>query len=198
MAGAGLSTNQVPGYTYYATAVLKPASMHFSMNGLLSTYSQTAIARISTTPLIWGGHYKQNLSGLSLTNPAMQCNVVPTSPGVITPCRFNPSGHPQGAAVPATGDGYFPTPFVAAPVASYTGGQIYVRGDTSAKFARVGANGATGINSQSDPFSAYTAQGAPSATHRCRISPSAPRYMSFFRPDLEGDYNYGADVPCTN
>ncbi|MDI9638843.1 prepilin-type N-terminal cleavage/methylation domain-containing protein [Kamptonema cortianum] len=196
---SGLPVMQVQGYPYYSAPVMPPAPNHWSMNGLLSLYTQTAINQVSRLPLLWGGHYRQNLSGLNLTNPAMQCTVAPSGGNPAPPCRFNPGGHPQsGATGIDRGDGYFPNIWTGVPVAAFTGGQIYVAADSSAKFKRVGAPNTTAflINNYTEPFAGYDGGGRPNSAHRCRTTPTAPRYLSFFRPDTEYNYNFGNDVPC--
>ena len=86
LGGPGLPTTIVAGYDTpgYLTAVKKPAEMTFTMNGLLSTYSGTAISQVSKCPMIWQGHYKSNLKGLLLTNPALRCSA-PLAGGVALP-----------------------------------------------------------------------------------------------------------------
>jgi prepilin-type N-terminal cleavage/methylation domain-containing protein len=185
--GPGLPERQVAGYTYYSAPVRKPALNHWSMNGLLNTYPTTSVAQVSKNPLLWGGHYKQNLLGLNLTNPAMQC---PAGPGAVPACVFNPSGPPQTGVAGPSGDGWFPVPFNAVPAAAYQGGQIYVATDTSAKFRRIG-NPGQASNSYDDPFAQFNADGTPAAMHRCFASGSTFRYLSFFRPDSEYRYQFG-------
>jgi prepilin-type N-terminal cleavage/methylation domain-containing protein len=177
----GMPKLVVNGYEPYNSApVMKPAEINFSMNGLLSTWSATGVNQVSRTPMIWEGHYKQNLMGLSLTNPALQCPAVPVN-GSVAPCRFNPSGMPQTGAAGARGDGWFPTPFNAVAVQTYTGGSIYAFTDTSTKFRKI-PNG-TGMLNQDHMFNTIGATGLPTSANRCQSSATTPGYVTHMRPD---------------
>jgi prepilin-type N-terminal cleavage/methylation domain-containing protein len=174
----GMPMLKVPGYEPYNSApVMRPAEINFSMNGHLSLWSGTAVAQVSRTPMVWEGHYKQNLYGLSLTNPALICAI--GSPN----CRFNPSGMPSGQAAGPRGDGWFPSVWNVVPVQTYTGGTVYVYTDTSAKFKRI-PNG-TGMLSHDHMFNTIASNGVASAANRCQSSSTAPGYVTLFRPDNE-------------
>jgi prepilin-type N-terminal cleavage/methylation domain-containing protein len=174
----GMPALKVAGYEPYNSApVLKPAEINFAMNGHLNAYSATAVNQVSRTPLIWQGHYKQNLYGLSLTNPALRCGT-----GSAT-CRFNGGGMPSGQANTATGDGWFPAPFNTVSVQTYSGGSVYVYTDTSAKFQRI--PNTAGNRSHTHMFNTINANGTPVSANRCVSSVGMPGYVTLFRPDNE-------------
>jgi hypothetical protein len=178
LSAPGMPALKVTGYEPYNSApVLKPAEISFSMNGLLHTYSATAVAQVSRTPMIWQGHYKQNLYGLSLTNPALRCLAGAAN------CKFNPGGMPSGQANTATGDGWFPTPFNAVSVQTYSGGSVFVYTDTSAKFQKIPIG--AGNRSHTQPFNTVNTNGTPASANRCSSTAGAPGYVTLFRPDNE-------------
>lgn len=167
--------NKTEAYSTPPAWIKKPEVTSMTMNGLLSIYSQTAIAAPSRVPLLWPGSSKYNFNGGAWHNPNMYCTN--TTAAGATPCRFNPSGPPQsGSTLPGNGDGMW----------LYNAGwYIYSRGmpvayaDTSAKFVTFGSG-----PSLKSPFNVVSATGVPSSTYRCHTG-SGPNYLAWFRPDLD-------------
>lgn len=182
-----------------STTIIAPsraARINLSYNGILHSYSATAVAQPSQAPLFWQGFSRQNLVGLSFTTPILDC------PTANVPCRFNPGGGPQGGN-PAYGY----TPFVNTldprliNVGVYGKTNIYVATDTSAKVRNW-----TGLpkwpqhavlNVNTNPFSssspdAGSDDGSWYWMTDC-VTPGATKgtqtfYPGFFRPDSEFNY----------
>ncbi len=196
LGATGMPVTIVSGYTSpgYNTAVKKPAEMSFTMNGLLSTYSGTAVTEVSKTPLIWQGHYKSNLKGLLLSNPALRCSA-PMVGNEAPACRFNPNAEAQvgGSLGNASGDGYFLQPFNDVPVNCYGNNMVYVATDTSAKIMKLAIGTMQGSVGQ--PFHSISSTWRPQLINRCRIGGTGLYYTSFFRPD--STFNYPAGVAGT-
>ncbi len=175
--------------TYVAAyaAPLKPwKGVSFSMNGLLSSYSQSAINSVSNSPLIWPMLGKGVFQGVSIANPALRCDGT-------GPCQYNPGGPPQANAT--GGSAWF-----WADNASYTlgarntawlygNGTMIARADSSAKFIRIaGARDEVTWNNSApnytqDPFNRYNAAAAPLSILNCTAGTTS--YACYFKPDAE-------------
>ncbi len=172
--------------TPIASRIKAPHKASITMNGFLSSYSQTAINEISRIPLLWYGTGAQRVEGFAFANPRLGCNGPNTSA-----CVFNPSGLPTATSAfgatlgGATFSMALPTP---TPAAVHTGGTIYVASDTSARFVRLARPGSTGNLNFTDPYAAYDERGVGTSFYACATSASAPAYSCIFRPDF--DYNY--------
>ena len=166
---------------------------NFTMNGLLATYPVGAVSMPSRLTLLWQGEGKVNLWGYGDVKPALRCNAMTSAP-----CRFNPNGPPQeGAMMYSTprGDAVFPAHYQPADTAWVHGrGMVFVSVDTSARFVPQNPSGTeVPINSYREPTRLYDNRGAMIGFHRCRSTTDAPYYVSFFRPDTEFTYAFGAE-----
>jgi prepilin-type N-terminal cleavage/methylation domain-containing protein len=177
---------------------IRPAMMGMTFNGLLHTYSGTAIENPSIVPSIWTGTGNMKLKGRGSANPSLRCTVTTREP-----CVFNPGGaHQPSLAAGANhslffGYGNFYSGYK---VWAYTQGVLMARTDSSAKFYRVGTRIGTDPNTEfTDPFTDpyHLIQASPPATtlggswwyNTCSTgdavatSAAQPRYICFFRPD---------------
>jgi len=185
----------------YANPRKTPKTALTTMNGLLSTYSLSAVASPSRLPMLWAGVGSESAVGAVSINPGMQCDG-----DANAPCRFNPGGPPQAGSTCTTGcDTMFSPDDESNDTVWVIGkGMIFVRTDTSAKYQLMNPNGSmhVEVNGYNDPFWKYGFDEAPQRwdeRHRCVSSPGAPRYMSFMRPDTEYNYAFGNSTatPCT-
>lgn len=171
------------------------ANTNYTMNGLLSSYSQTAISAVAQLTMIWEGEFKMNVEGYGDVNPAMRCNSTVMPP---EPCIFDPNNKPQSGATTSSGrsdavwgaylDAY-DTVWV------YGKGLTFVYADGHAKFKVLNPAGAATANSYDDFAASYVPGTGTSVTiHRCRSTPTSPYYTSFFRPDSEFNYRFGTAV----
>jgi prepilin-type N-terminal cleavage/methylation domain-containing protein len=129
-----------------------PAQSNMTYNGLLHSWSATAIAAPSNLPLLWGGRGDGNADGASLSNPALYCPF-------NGPCLYNSGSTSQpGAGV----GGYMFTIYTT--MWEYSKGANMSFCDTSAKFRKLGATlapGATDYNT--DPYTNYNSVGNPAS-----------------------------------
>jgi prepilin-type N-terminal cleavage/methylation domain-containing protein len=189
--GAGLPKTRrtTAAYATAYTAPNKPwASVTFTMNGLLSSYSQSSINAVSNLPLLWGGNGKVALEGVNLANPALNCNGT-------GPCQFNPSGPPQAGATAGSAWFWVTNASYASPDRAsawqYGNGMMIARADTSAKFVKVGGarDEVTWNNSApnytQDPFNRYRQDAAPLSILNCSTPGATVSYACYFRPDAE-------------
>jgi len=170
------------------------ASTNFTMNGLLATLPMSSVAMPSRLTLLWQGEGRVNLHGYGDVKPALRCNAM-----TLAPCQFNPGGLPQVGAEMRSfnrGDAMFAAHHLAADTAWVLGrGMVFVAVDTSARYVPQNPGAAeTPVNSYREPARLYDGNGAMIGFHRCRTSPDAPYYVSFFRPDTEFDYPFGAEA----
>jgi prepilin-type N-terminal cleavage/methylation domain-containing protein len=217
MGGSGLNVYTGVALNYSSAPAGLPVTS-LSGNGLLNTWSATAIANPSMLPAFWFGNGKEAYRGYSYTQPYLRCTQTGSVASPAAPCIFNPTGRSQatGAAARSREDTYEFT-FIPAndTVQSIAGGNILVRADTSAKFQRMGANSnpetatrptsavmepgyvyTTGFNSDRG---ASTPAGYVWLPMRCVSSPGAPHYQSMFRPDSSFAYGFGTtgdNAPC--
>lgn len=186
------------GFSYVSAPGNLPVTS-LCMNGLLSNWSQTAVASPSTLPLFTFANGKEAYRGYAYTVPLLRCtrNTVQ--------CVFNPSGSADGQPARTREDVYEFT-FNASndTVQVFNGGNIVVRADTSAKFFRMGQNSqpqatATFTRAYNEPAFQYITGGRGGLTPagyvnlpmRCVTTVGAPAYMSMFRPDTQNTYQFG-------
>lgn len=183
----GAAVVSVAGDVYNGT----PALTSMTMNGLLHTWSATAIDSPSLVPLLWPGTGKANIRGRAWSNPALNCTAAPG-------CIFNPSGRPASDG----GEQY----------SGYDGGVFFrydgtiscwiygqrapmVRTDTSTKVMPIGIKVDPAYHQwpdvNTDPDAAVDGRGVPLSYWPCgpghtKNTPSYPAtglYPCYFRPD---------------
>ena len=186
------------------TAGVTPWEVGVTMNGLLNTYSGTAVGSVSSVPLFWTGTGNVKRYGRASHNPAMVCGSAWTGD-----CRFNPSGAPGDPATAAglvsasysfrgLGVGYRVWTFGDA---NSGGGIIVGRVDSSTKYQRVGIAQDPNVNlrADQDPFARVTDGGEGMGSgfsfyatndNQCgnltgTNTSGGYRYHCFFRPDRE-------------
>lgn len=145
-----------------------PTRVGLSFNGMLHRWSATAIEQPSRIPLFWAGRGRQNVIGLALSNPALNCT------GQGQGCMFNPSAAPGGAW------------FGMESIYVYGQGMHFVATDSSAKFRNLRTNPVGGPNSTdyyNNPFSTINAAGQPQGMWFCTITGATASYPCVFRPD---------------
>ncbi|MBX3115665.1 MAG: prepilin-type N-terminal cleavage/methylation domain-containing protein [Fimbriimonadaceae bacterium] len=191
MTETGLQSTQVIAGDTYGTKV---GTSGLVMNGLLSTYSGTAIEAISTVPAFWTGMGSWQYKGRAFSNPSLRCDAT-----VGADCRFNPGGTAQAGSTVASGGNQsaFFSMGTAWKVWTYgsdskTGGAIFTRADTSAKTARVGTVDSPNFHTSAatDPYALVGANGTFSYWTTSQGDCKDPgsdngtfQYICFFRPD---------------
>lgn len=185
------------------TTGVSPWEMGITMNGLLNTYSGTAVSNVSVVPLFWTGAGNTKMMGRSIANPSLNC------PGTNVECRFNPAGSPDGTLAAANMSLFFGLGnFGGWKIWSFgntpaDGGVIFTRVDSSAKYARVGiADGTTGavnVGADKDPYAQALVGAAGIGSsftyyatndNKCNNLTAANtgsgfRYVCHFRPDRD-------------
>lgn len=174
--------------------LVAPGTSGLVMNGLLHTWSGTAIENPSVVPAYWTGTGNIQMRGRTTANPSLQC------PGVAE-CRFNPGGQAQADGVAAGGlqsasfgYGNFSAAYRVWTYGNQTGGGIIInRADTSAKMVRAGTvlNPAFHATGATDPYASVNLPNGfsfyASSTGDCVNGPfggaAGSRYHCFFRPD---------------
>ncbi|MCW5942946.1 MAG: prepilin-type N-terminal cleavage/methylation domain-containing protein [Fimbriimonadaceae bacterium] len=190
---SGMGVTDVPGTNYANPIGGVIHNTNFTLNGLLSTFTLSAIAQPSRLTMLWQGEFKMNVRGYGDQNPALRCNAL-----TAAPCRFNPGGVPQAGATMNAGrsDAVWAAYVDALDTVWVHGrGMIFVASDSSARYRQLNPGGSlSDVNSYDDPARRYEADGTQIAYHRCRTSPTSPYYLSFFRPDSEFNYRFGSTV----
>lgn len=176
--GKALSNTPQPGK--------RPYFIGATYNGLLNTFSSTAVAQPSSVPMLWYGIGRNNRPGQDLPVPQIRCTGPATGSCVFNPTGYPDSGNGSGAA---TGTAWY-VPDTTVSHRVYGNGTMFVNTDTSAKFRRIGIDGGGSIPSaqaMSDPFSSYNASLRATGYWPCTPAgaTSAPGYWCYFRPDQE-------------
>jgi len=137
---------------YTGTFLTRAAVTGYSYNGLLHSYSATAVNQVSNTPLWTQMFGKDNSVGANITVPTLLCGVSTAE------CRYVPASPTCAGAV----NGDVTVVFTGRPsMWLYGKGQTWSYTDSSAKFKRMGMNVNGASDFRNDPYSRYTAQGAP-------------------------------------
>ncbi|MBS1708658.1 MAG: prepilin-type N-terminal cleavage/methylation domain-containing protein [Armatimonadetes bacterium] len=183
------------------TNVVKPVAVGLTMNGLLHTYSMTSVNNPSVVPMIWTGTGNTSLLGRSAANPAINCG------STTGDCRFNPGGPAYSGAAEGNqsqffGYGNFATGYN---VWTYgndekSGGVVFARVDSSAKYQRVGVAVDPNVNAAADKdpyalvrttpilgqrFAYYGTNDNQCGNITDASTGSGYRYVCFFRPDRD-------------
>jgi prepilin-type N-terminal cleavage/methylation domain-containing protein len=215
MGGQGLNL-YTAGFNYSTAPGSLPVTS-LSGNGLLNTWSATAIQSVSQLPLAWFGNGTEAYRGYGYTSPYLRCTLTGTATSPAPPCIFNPGGRAQGSAAPRAREDTYEFTFVPGndTVRVFGDGNIIVRADTSAKFYKMGSTStaesvATPTRGINEPGFVYTSgfnsdRGANTPAGyvwlpmRCVSSAGAPHYQSMFRPDSSFAYGFGTtgdNAPC--
>jgi len=180
---AGVPRENRPSFTTQRAGGPPPNDITMAMNGLLHTYSMTAMGSPSIVPLLWPAHGKAKHQGIAYSAPYLACY------SSTADCKFNPSTGPNG-----TGTGWqgFPMWYTDAggdfSYWIYSKGYPIARADTSTKHIRVGSAPMQPNNNPfGDPFAMYDAQGIEWSMYGCYApgATSGAIYPCFFRPDRE-------------
>jgi len=200
--GPGLTQYVLSGRPYN-NPIKSYKNTSLSANGLLSSYPGGGVAQPARLTLVWWGNMREEIVGYGFTNPTLRCN---NPAGGV--CRFNPVAPPQIGATLVSGRGdvvYAPYNPASDTAWVFGKGFTYAMADTSAKWRAMNPGGTPTpggqmVRSYDDPTLQYGNNGQQLAYHRCTSSPTAPLYLSFFRPDSEFQYTFGNSVggatPC--
>lgn len=181
----------IPGEVF--TNTVKAAEVGLTMNGLLHTWSATAVEMPSVVPLLWSGHGNIALRGRSSANPALLCTGT-------ADCRFNPGGlaSPGNAAGNQSlffGYGNYTGAYKVWTYGNLQGGGLAtVRADTSAKLHRAGSVQSPAFHNTAvtDPYAFVGTTGGTFAywgtvngdcSDTSAANTSGTRYVCYFRPD---------------
>lgn len=187
--GAGL-----PDFSYgvaQAAGEPGPAKINMAYNGMLHAYSATSVANVSRAPLFSGTSWKQNLIGLAISSPTLDC--------FGQTCRFNPTALPSNAGLYGGGVYGYVWWGLGSNTSTwqYGRGMVFTHTDSSAKVINLNAplwpNYAENVNS--NPWSAfdpaYPERGDAYWMTDC-VQPGGTKpgifYPGYYRPD--SDFNY--------
>ncbi len=179
----GMTKDRIAAATDYSGAVKPWASSSLTFNGVLTSWSLSAVQEPSKLPILWQGLGKREREGFALTHPLLYCDA--TGPAeTLAPCRYNPGG-PAQAGSTRTAASFQTGRFGVGTAWIYGRGMHEVHTDTSAKFKPVATNiSTTGRLSPNDPFGANDALGVPSLYYGCGTG--GFYYWCYFSPD----YNF--------
>jgi prepilin-type N-terminal cleavage/methylation domain-containing protein len=179
---AGGSTYQGNAPDFTATRKKAPAKQGVNYNGYLHGMSTGQVANPSMVPIFTTGMGLANMDGRVITNPALQCSRPANADLTPPPCTYsaqgssNPDGVNAGAWFWTAGDNV--------KAATYSGGIVTARTDTSAKFIKLSGPGSnTNIR---EPWASIKPNGAPNGIRLCQLGPAVVVYACFYSPDQDG------------
>ncbi|MBZ0212741.1 MAG: prepilin-type N-terminal cleavage/methylation domain-containing protein [Nitrospirae bacterium] len=166
----------------FLNATIRPATQHFTYNGLLTAMSASEVAMPSKLVMLWSGNGTTAREGRAITNPALRCDGT-----AFSACRFNPMAAPMAGA---TGGYAWFWNGASAKAWVYGNGMNGSRTDTSAKFFRVGPKGTQAPNNPhtdyyGSPFARIDANGVAVSMWGCTLTGATVSYSCFFRPDQD-------------
>jgi prepilin-type N-terminal cleavage/methylation domain-containing protein len=200
--------------TNYAQAVKQRARVGLAFNGMLHSWSATAIAQPSRLPLLSATMMKNNIDGFAISSPQLWCNAATN-----VPCRFNPGSPPQTGWDAGNGLCNYGSPgpygyawwFVGTSsnftTWVYGKGMHFVASDTSAKFKPINAPTwpLYAYNQNEHPWSAFDPGGPPGSPYWMTdcSSPGGTKafsntniaYPCYYRPDSEFSWTVAETDP---
>ncbi|MBN9501235.1 MAG: hypothetical protein BGO01_05420 [Armatimonadetes bacterium 55-13] len=131
----GSKTTGSPWDGWYAAAGNKPKAGNLTFNGVLQYLTTSEVAAVSVLPMLWQGMGDTYWVGRGQTNPRLAC----TGTGV---CRYGGASMPQAGQANgwATTMGLYANKY-----GLFSGGNIYVATDTSAKVVRMAGGNKAGF-----------------------------------------------------
>lgn len=161
----------------------KPATVNFQMNGLLNSYSTTAINRPSQLPLLSQNRGNMNILGFGTSNPWLNC---PNA----APCVFQ-SSRPGCYPYSSGGNGQWSEMLINS---SYTQwvhgrGQITVQADSSAKWRSMNS----GVNVRSDFRTMYWTRFTATGVSTTEWQDTNFCHTLLFQPDFDFE-NFGTPI----
>ncbi len=158
--------------------------INYTYNGLLTSYSASAVANVSKTPVFWNGQGKRAVYGHAYVSPNLLCD------NLAAPCTYQPPR--AGCAFAQNGQlSFYTTRTERGGSDVHSGGIIFVNTDSSAKLRKIAVPGSTTTvptapqtDPRVDPFAAYF-QSRPAGRWYDQFYCHA--YM--FRPDYDMETN---------
>ncbi len=156
---------------YFVNPVKKPVSSTYTFNGLLSSFSTTAVASVATTPIWWPGFSQAAGKGWSYANPFLACDTASAA------CVFQASsgatcasgnGGTSGMGTNTQGTAW-----------CFGKGENWTYADGHAKFKNGLGQSLTNNSPKNDPWATYNAQGVPLSAY------SDGCHTPLFRPDYQ-------------
>lgn len=168
----------------FALATKKIGKVGYAMNGLLNSYSATAVAAPSSLILFSQSRGARNTMGYAYASPILDC------PNANQPCVYVPSS-PTCNANSQNGawSGMLWWGGQAEIMRSYGNGHNVVRTDSSAKFQRAAMNVGGRTDFRADFFSQYDSAGRPGAEWQ----DSNFCHALLFQPDFDFQ-NFGTPI----
>ncbi|MFY9235149.1 MAG: prepilin-type N-terminal cleavage/methylation domain-containing protein [Fimbriimonadaceae bacterium] len=160
LASPGVPQKSGGGVSNAAPGTKLPADVSYTFNGLLQSYTSTAIASSARLPLLWNGRGKAKIKGGALSNPALICNQANLG------CVYIPASTGCGAANGTSGAMFL----LSGTMWVYAKGANFAFADGHAQFRRLGAQTTTSGSSPDgspftdykvDPYTGYDPQGFP-------------------------------------
>jgi len=131
------------------------ADVSYTFNGLLMSYSHTAVAAPAQLPVLWNGRGKAKVKGSNISNPALACTQ--NDPG----CVYIPRNTALGQC--STSNGGTSVMFVlSGTMWVYAKGANFALADGHAKWRRMGAQiSPADTDWRTDPYTGYNSAGFP-------------------------------------
>jgi prepilin-type N-terminal cleavage/methylation domain-containing protein len=152
-------------------------SFSFTMNGLLSTWSATAITAPSELPLFWNGRGRAAFIGAGYVNPYIECL------NMTAPCQYVPAS--ASTCTAGNGERSFISPNSQnLGYNIHSGGVLVARADSSAKTWKLSIGSTAQTSPMRDPFALYNGSANPTRGWMTQVG-STLCHAYLFRPDYD-------------
>ncbi|MFY9234746.1 MAG: prepilin-type N-terminal cleavage/methylation domain-containing protein [Fimbriimonadaceae bacterium] len=161
LASPGVPQKSGGGVSLATVGTIQPVDVSYTYNGLLQSYTSTAIASPARLPLLWNGRGKAKIKGGALSNPALRC------PQTNLGCVYIPAASGCSSSVNGQRSAMF---VLSGTMWVYAKGANFALADGHAAFRRLGAQTTTTGSSPDgspftdwrvDPYTGYDPQGFP-------------------------------------
>jgi prepilin-type N-terminal cleavage/methylation domain-containing protein len=161
----------------------------YTYNGMMQSYSSSAVAASSSLPIFWHGHGKRSLYGYGYASPWLQCTNT-NEPCVYVPasastCRASGPGSNGETSGYTTNTSNFGTD-------NFNASVLMVAADSSARAWKqsLNANTATArTDPRRDPWARYGPRGVPCGRYWNTVAGASGCHPYLFRPDWDFESN---------
>ena len=161
--------------SYTVAAGKKMAVTSYAFNGLLTSYSSTAVQQPADIPLWWDGFGQAANKGWNYSNPWLECDSVNQG------CVFSPVGSTCAGSVDGQKGGFGTN--TQGTAWCFSKGQNLTFCDGHAKFRQMGSS-AVNVSFKKDPWYQYNSSGVPLSWSSTGVGQDDGCYPLMFRPDF--------------
>jgi len=178
---AGMSQSPLPAGAFAAAGITTvPASapdVSYTYNGMLDSYSATAINNPAALIVWWPGQGKRALKGAGYASPQLICNTA------TQPCRYVPAAAGCGTTAVNGAISFYTRSSSSKGYDLYSRNLVYSYADGHAATRKIGVYSTGPTDPRTDPFALYNGEQVPTGTNASRWWDANYCHGYLFRPD---------------